>query len=189
MVLGMKQKAKKSYIDKDKGPTEEQLERRNLIKGRLFEDEDDQDIDFFIPTKRGAGESVSLERSTKPKARRSIGLSSSQSCRALQGKPKEGKNLSLKRNTKPKAKTQSCQDLQTMRLQSRKMADAEAEEKATPMEKAMRRVRERKALEKGQSDASVLFANRKSIQEQDASTLGILSRGLKVLESLYEDCA
>jgi hypothetical protein len=109
MVMGMNQKAKNSYIDKRL--TKEQLERRKLIKGRLFEYDDDEDIDFTIPTKTG----LSPIRG---------------------GKPKAGKILSLKRNTKPKAQrpidlsnTNSSEDLQTMRGQSRIRTEMEPEDK------------------------------------------------------------
>jgi hypothetical protein len=76
-----------------------------------------------------------------------------------------------------------------MRLQSRIRAETEPEEKATPMENAIRRVRDRKALGYSKSDDKVIFAMRKSIQEQETSGPGFLSRGLKVLEKLYNDCA
>jgi hypothetical protein len=184
MVMGMNQKAKKSYLKK--GPTEEQLERRKFIKGRLFEDDDDEDIDFTIPTERGgkpdAGKILSLQRNTKPKSRRSIGLYKTHSCQDLRGEPNAGKSLSPKRNTKPigLSNTQSCHS---------RMTDMEPGEKVTPMKHAERRVREQKALGKSKSDASVLFATGTSIQEQDSSGPGLLSRGLKILENLYEDCA
>jgi hypothetical protein len=212
--MAMNQKAKKSYLDKgtkksylDKGPTKEQLERRNFIKGRLFED-DDGDIDFTeLPkksTKRGPSKSLSPKRITKPKARLIKGRLFEDDDEDIDfiELPKKSTirgpaiTLSPKRITKPKARrsiglfiAQSSEDLRTMRRQSRIMPETEPKEKATPMENAARRVRERKALEKSKSDVSVQFALKKSIQQQDTSGPGFLSRGLKVLENLYDDCA
>jgi hypothetical protein len=175
ILMGMNRKAKKSYLDK--GPAKEQLERRSLIKGRLFEYDDDEDIDpFSIPTKRilspfgggkpKKGKTVSQKQSTSPKGRRSLGLSNTKSASG---------------------------DLQPMRRQSRIMTEMEPEEKAekaTPMEKVFRLGRERKALGKSKSDASVLFAMGKSIQKQDTSGPAdtFISRGLQVLENFYDDC-
>jgi hypothetical protein len=71
------------------------------------------------------------------------------------------------------------------------MAGTEQEENATPMDKMPpgESVRERKAVGKSNSDDSVIFSMRQSIQEQDTSGPGFLYRGLKQLEKLHDDYA